>query len=55
MPGHRTEIKRIGKKEEDQYIILIDGREVGISTSYDNAMAIMEWLATAMPDLEKIL
>jgi hypothetical protein len=55
MAGHYIEVKKIGRQEEDEHIILIDGREMGISTSYDNAMTVKEWLTTAIADLEKLL
>ena len=49
------EYKKIGKADEDTYIVLFNGREVGQPCTKAVAGTVTDWLLHAISDLENIL
>jgi len=49
------EYKKIGKYDDDTYIVLINGREAGQWCCEDTAKKVTMWLRTAIGDLKNIL
>lgn len=54
MPKY-IEYKKIGKADEDTYIVLFNGREVGQPCTKKDADTVVGWLLHAISDLENIL
>lgn len=49
------EYKKIGRPEQDLYIVLLNGSEIGTPVTKADAEAIVLWFPTAEPDLRKRL
>jgi hypothetical protein len=55
MPKHIIEYKQIGKKSDNLFIIVIDGREIGEKMYMQVAVVVADWLMKSINDLEKLL
>ena len=52
---HTTiEYKKIGNPENDTYVVLIDGREVGHWCTEDTAKRVTVWIDSAVQELKEI-